>query len=31
MSFIAYAQLLLLQVAEAFTHLGLPAYFRVEL
>jgi len=30
-SFTAYAQLSLLQVAEAFTHLGFPAYFRVEL
>src|SRR5262245_31516427 len=29
--FTAYAQLLLPQVAEAFTHLGYPAYFRVEL
>ena len=27
----AYAQLRLPQVAEAFTHLGFPAYFRVEL
>jgi hypothetical protein len=31
MSFTAYAQLRLPQVAEAFTHLGLPGYFRVEL
>jgi DoxX-like family len=31
MSFTAYAQLQLPQVAEAFTHLGFPAYFRVEL
>src|SRR5206468_12435538 len=31
MSFTAYAQLTLPQVAEAFTHLGFPAYFRVEL
>ena len=31
LSFTAYAQLTLPQVAEAFTHLGLPAYFRVEL
>jgi hypothetical protein len=30
-SFTAYAQLCLPQVAEAFTHLGFPAYFRVEL
>ncbi|HEX2669249.1 MAG TPA: DoxX family protein [Polyangiaceae bacterium] len=29
--FTAYAQLALPQVAEAFTHLGFPAYFRVEL
>src|SRR5215212_9533455 len=29
--FTAYAQLVLPQVAEAFTHLGFPAYFRVEL
>src|SRR5205809_5625722 len=29
--FTAYAQLTLPQVAEAFTHLGFPAYFRVEL
>ena len=28
MSFTAYAQLRLPQVAEAFTHLGFPAYFR---
>ena len=31
MSFTAYAQLTLPQVAEAFTHLGFPDYFRVEL
>jgi len=31
MGFSAYAQLSLPQVAEAFTHLGFPAYFRVEL
>jgi hypothetical protein len=31
MAFTAYAQLCLPQVAEAFTHLGFPAYFRVEL
>jgi hypothetical protein len=29
--FTAYAQLFLPQVAEAFTHLGFPDYFRVEL
>lgn len=29
--FTAYAQLALPQVAEAFTHLGFPGYFRVEL
>ena len=29
--FTAYAQLSLPQVAEAFTRLGFPAYFRVEL
>src|SRR5438874_3240803 len=29
--FTAYAQLRLSQVAEAFRHLGFPAYFRVEL
>ncbi len=29
--FTAYAQLVLPQVAAAFTHLGFPAYFRVEL
>jgi len=29
--FTAYAQLVLPQVAEAFTHLGFPGYFRVEL
>jgi hypothetical protein len=29
--FTAYAQLCLPQVAAAFTHLGFPAYFRVEL
>jgi hypothetical protein len=31
MTFTAYAQLRLPQVADAFTHLGFPAYFRVEL
>lgn len=31
MSFTAYAQLQLPQVAETFSHLGFPAYFRVEL
>jgi len=31
MSFTAYAQLRFPQVAEAFTHLGFPAYFRFEL
>src|SRR4029434_4591410 len=31
MSFTAYAPLRLPQVAEMFTHLGFPAYFRVEL
>jgi DoxX-like family len=31
MGFTAYAQLHLPQVAEAFTHLGFPSYFRVEL
>jgi hypothetical protein len=30
-AFTAYAQLTLRQVAEAFTHLGFPDYFRVEL
>lgn len=29
--FTAYAQLNLPQVAEAFTHLGFPGYFRIEL
>src|SRR6266702_2678042 len=29
--FTAYAQLRLPQVAEAFAHLGFPAYFRIEL
>jgi hypothetical protein len=29
--FTAYAQLRLPQVADAFNHLGFPAYFRVEL
>jgi DoxX-like protein len=29
--FTAYAQLSVPQVAEAFTHLGFPDYFRVEL
>lgn len=31
MSFTAYAALRLPQVADAFSHLGFPAYFRVEL
>jgi hypothetical protein len=31
MGFTAYAQLRLPQVADAFTHLGYPAHFRVEL
>ncbi|MEP6537074.1 MAG: DoxX family protein [Bryobacteraceae bacterium] len=31
MSFTAYAQLRLPQVADAFAHLGFPGYFRVEL
>ena len=31
MGFTAYAELTLPQVAEAFTHLGFPGYFRVEL
>src|SRR5215831_14539442 len=31
MGFTAYAQLRLPQVADAFTHLGFPGYFRVEL
>ena len=31
MSFTAYAEVALPQVAEAFTHLGFPAAFRVEL
>ncbi len=31
MSFTAYAQLRLPQVAGAFAHLGFPGYFRVEL
>ena len=31
MGFTAYAQLALPQVAEMFTHLGFPDYFRVEL
>ena len=31
MSFTAYAQLRLPQVAQEFTRLGFPAYFRVEL
>src|SRR5437588_5103315 len=30
-SFTAYAELRLPEVAQAFTHLGFPAYFRVEL
>jgi len=31
MSFTAYAQLSLPQVAQAFIHLGFPGYFRIEL
>jgi hypothetical protein len=31
MSFTAYAQLRLPEVADAFAHLGFPGYFRVEL
>ena len=31
MGFTAYAQLRLPQVADMFTHLGFPGYFRVEL
>jgi hypothetical protein len=31
MTFTAYAELRLPEVANAFTHLGFPAYFRVEL
>lgn len=31
MSFTAYSQLRMPQVAAAFTHLGFPSYFRVEL
>src|SRR4051794_40105253 len=31
MSFTAYAELRLPQVAETFTHLGFPGYFRIEL
>jgi hypothetical protein len=31
MGFTAFAQLKLPQVAEAFTHLGFPSYFRIEL
>ena len=31
MAFTAYAQLRIPQVAEAFTHLGFPDYFRIEL
>jgi hypothetical protein len=31
MGFTAYAQLRLPQVAQAFAHLGFPAYFRIEL
>ncbi len=31
MSFTAYAQLRLPVVAQAFAHLGFPAYFRIEL
>jgi hypothetical protein len=31
MGFTAYAQLRLPQLADVFTHLGFPAYFRIEL
>ena len=31
MGFTAYAQLNLPQVSQAFTHLGFPGYFRIEL
>ena len=31
MGFTGYAQLMLPQVSDAFTHLGFPSYFRVEL
>jgi len=31
MSFTAYAQLRIPEVAETFAHLGFPAYFRIEL
>ena len=31
MGFTAYAQLCLPQLADAFSHLGFPAYFRMEL
>ena len=31
MGFTAYAQLRLPEVAAAFTHLGFPSYFRIEL
>ncbi len=31
LGFTAYAQLFLPQVADAFTHLGIPDYFRVQL
>ncbi|HEX3880596.1 MAG TPA: DoxX family protein, partial [Bryobacteraceae bacterium] len=31
MGFTAYAQLTFPEVSQAFTHLGFPAYFRVEL
>ena len=31
MGFTGYAQLMLPQVSEAFTHLGFPSWFRVEL
>ena len=31
MGFTAYAQLRIPEVAQAFTHLGFPGYFRVEL
>jgi len=30
MAFTAYAQLMLPQVSDTFTHLGFPGYFRVE-
>lgn len=31
MTFTAYAQLTLPQVAESFAHMGFPSYFRIEL